>query len=153
MGWKGGFGNWGLQGLRFRWNLHRVSFSRPHWCCLWTLNDAPMFTKLTVAEFGGEPKALDHPQAGSLGLPLRLFWAWIAVHRLSEVKSKDNVLVIGKICHFLARFICLQFGRCQKWNRLQHHSTAQGQRCGEHLRRLSQHPPQSNLRPQAHRLA
>ena len=53
------------------------------------------FTKVKVAELSKKPKALNHPQAASLGLSL--VCAWIAVHRLSEVKPTDNVLVIGKI--------------------------------------------------------
>lgn len=51
--------------------------------------------KVKVAELSGKPKALNHPQAASLGLSL--ICAWIAVNRLSEVKPADNVLVIGKI--------------------------------------------------------
>jgi len=51
------------------------------------------FTKVKVAELSKKPKTLDHPQAASLGLSL--VCAWIAVHRLSEVKPGDNVLVIG----------------------------------------------------------
>ena len=53
------------------------------------------FTKVNVAELSEKPKALSHPQAASLGLSL--LCAWIAVHRLSEVKSTNSVLVIGKI--------------------------------------------------------
>jgi len=53
------------------------------------------FTKVKVEELSKKPKALNHPQAASLGLSL--VCAWIAVHRLSEVKPTDNVLVIGKI--------------------------------------------------------
>jgi NADPH:quinone reductase-like Zn-dependent oxidoreductase len=48
-----------------------------------------------VAELSEKPKALTHLQAASLGLSL--VCAWITVHRLSEVKSTDNVLVIGEI--------------------------------------------------------
>ena len=49
---------------------------------------------MKVAELSEKPEALTHPQAASLGLSL--VCAWIAVHRLSEVKSSDNVLVIGE---------------------------------------------------------
>ena len=71
----------------------------------------PRFTKVKVAELSKKPKALNHPQAASLGLSL--VCAWIAI-RLSEVKPTDNVLVIGKIaCAFLSHvFTCLWFGRC-----------------------------------------
>ena len=48
-----------------------------------------------MAELSKKPKALDHPQAASLGLSL--VCAWIAVHRLSEVQPSHNVLVIGEI--------------------------------------------------------
>ena len=72
------------ESLRFYWR----SFSR-------TLNDASRFMKVKVAELSKKPKTLDHPQAASLGLSL--VCAWIAVHRLSEVKPTDNVLVIGKL--------------------------------------------------------
>ena len=48
---------------------------------------------MKVAELSKKPKVLTHPQAASLGLSL--VCAWIAVNRLSEVKSTDNVLVIG----------------------------------------------------------
>jgi len=51
------------------------------------------FMKVKVAELSKKPKVLTHPQAASLGLSL--VCAWIAVHRLSEVKPADNVLVIG----------------------------------------------------------
>jgi len=51
------------------------------------------FTKVKVAELSKKPESLNHHQAASLGLSL--VCAWIAVHRLSEVKPTDNVLVIG----------------------------------------------------------
>jgi hypothetical protein len=60
------------------------------------------FTKVKVAELSRKPKALTHPQAASLGLSLMC--AWIAVHHLSEVKSTDNVLVIGNIHPLIAHF-------------------------------------------------
>jgi NADPH:quinone reductase len=50
--------------------------------------------KVKVAELSRKPVALTHSEAASVGLSL--VCAWIAVHRLSEVKPKDNVLVIGK---------------------------------------------------------
>ena len=62
----------------------------------------PRFTKVKVAELSKKPKALNHPQAASLGLSL--VCAWIAVHRLSEVKPTDNVVVIGKIALFSRAF-------------------------------------------------
>jgi len=67
--------------------------------------------KVKVAELSKKPKALNHPQAASLGLSL--VCAWIAVTRLSEIKPTDNVLIIGKIEASNSRvFTCLQFDRC-----------------------------------------
>lgn len=58
----------------------------------------PRFTKVKVAELSKKPKSLSHPQAASLGLSL--VCAWIAVHRLSEAKSTDSVLVTGNTTLF-----------------------------------------------------
>ena len=99
MGWEGSLGYWGCQGFCFRWDLRRVSFSQ----CLRELKHPSLgrslgfarFMKVKVAELSKKPTALNHPQAASLGLSL--VCAWIAVHRLSEVKPTDSVLVIGKI--------------------------------------------------------
>ena len=63
------------------------------------------FMKIKVTELSRKPKALNHPQAASLGLSL--VCAWIAVHRLSEVKPTDNVLVIGKTALLSGAFTCL----------------------------------------------
>ena len=69
---------------------------------LWTLNDTSRFTKVKVAELSKKPEALNHTQAASLGLSY--VCAWIAVHRLAEVRSTDNVLVIGKMRHCFTLF-------------------------------------------------
>ena len=61
------------------------------------------FMKVKVAELSKKPNVLTHTQAASLGLSL--VCAWIAVHRLSEVKPKDNVLVIGAITPLSHAFI------------------------------------------------
>ena len=90
---------------------------------------------MKVAELSEELEELTNPQATSLGLSLAC--AWIAVHRLSEVKSSDNFLVIGKTAFssLAAPSVHqrLPFDRSSRRDRLGCHPTSQREERNEHL--------------------
>ena len=82
----------GCQGASARWNLRRVSLSP---FPLVTSDGASrLSTKVRVKWLCRKPKALNHPQAASLGLSL-VCARTVVCH--SPGSSTDNVLVIGKL--------------------------------------------------------
>lgn len=107
-----------------------------------TLIGTSRSTKAKVAELSKKPETLNHPQAARL-CPSLVCACRIFLRRLSEDKSTDNVLVVGKITLLFHGFYMLTV-----WRVLEVES-AQRKRHDEHLQHLHPGPPNppSGLEP------